>query len=81
MHCISPLWGATVLLAFPVLTDMYGINPYALGTLSGLGYKVVNKVSVRDKVSLKGNCLELASPMEDRQEQTEQTYKLLFLTQ
>lgn len=46
--CNRPLWSTTVLFAFPVLTDIYGMIPYTLGTLSGMGDKVLNEVILRD---------------------------------
>lgn len=46
--CNRPLWNTTILFAFPVLTDIDGMVPYTLGTLSGLGDKVLNKVILRD---------------------------------
>lgn len=46
--CNRPLCSTTVLFAFPVPTDIYGMAPYTLGTLSGMGNKVLNKVILRD---------------------------------
>lgn len=42
--CNRSLYSTTVLFAFPVPTDIYGMAPYTLGTLSGLGDKLLNKV-------------------------------------